>query len=109
MKWRLVSKEIPLRSTSERSKAVLIWCSTSKCIYSAVYNFSTNGWESFGGHGEFYGEITHWHPMPKRPNIQTNAKAIMDEMTDDERLSLMREYCVHCGTKHTPCYCTRND
>lgn len=37
------------------------------------------------------------------------AKAIMDEMTDDERLSLMQEYCVHCGTKHTPCYCMRDD
>ena len=58
-------------------------------------------------------EPTHWMqrpPLPgSEPSQHNQAKAIMDEMTDEERLSLMQEYCVNCGTKHTPCYCTRDD
>lgn len=60
---------------------------------------------------------TEWTPLPTPPGSEhAQAKAIMDEMTDEDRLSLMQEwlslmqeYCVHCGTKHKPCYCTRDD
>ena len=37
----------------------------------------------------------------------------MDKMSDEARLdllhSLMDGYCIHCGSDHLPCYCTRDD
>ena len=38
-------------------------------------------------------------------------KALLDEMTDDQRLALFGQYCVFCGSKDSPipCTCMRDD
>jgi len=34
---------------------------------------------------------------------------LLDKLTDEERLSLFKKYCVFCGTVELPCYCTKDD
>lgn len=108
MKW------MPIESAPKRGVEILAICDNGDChiIYGHYYSGGMmHEWAQFGGDRSF--EPTHWMPLPEppgsEPSLHDQAKSIMDEMTDEERLSLMQEYCVHCGTKHTPCYCTRDD
>lgn len=53
---------------------------------------------------------------PESPDINPLIDALrsrMITMTEEERLnvrrSIMEGYCEQCGSKHLPCYCTRDD
>jgi hypothetical protein len=48
-------------------------------------------------------------PAPAVDDAYASAKAIMDTMTDADRLDLIHEYCQGCGSKETSCCCMRDD
>lgn len=58
-------------------------------------------------------------PIPKFEDVLADCKekeicrslviSMLQKMTDEDRLSVFLEFCVHCGNKHQPCYCTRDD
>lgn len=34
---------------------------------------------------------------------------MLDQMTDEQRLSVFNHYCIGCGGTYKPCYCQRDD
>jgi len=78
------------------------------------------GIESFGGCGEIQ-EITlaitteegtkRQDFVLKKPELRVvkTALELLKEMTDEERLDLFHEFCVHCGGTSKPCTCWRDD
>ena len=45
--WIPVSERLPEASGPYRSKAVLIYCPSNKCIFAACYSFENSAWEYF--------------------------------------------------------------
>lgn len=112
MKW------LPISTAPKDKTQVIVRFVSAEGGVEAKNAWFDGGWDRIcnlrNTHEYFsFGDVTHWMPLPEppgsEPSLHAQAKAIMDEMTDEERLSLMQEYCVYCGTKRTPCYCTRDD
>lgn len=36
-------------------------------------------------------------------------KALVDKLTDEQRVDLFSHYCHHCGTKQLPCHCMNDE
>lgn len=36
-------------------------------------------------------------------------KEYISKLTDDHRMELVSEFCIHCGQKDLPCYCWNDD
>ena len=60
--------ELPDVGHSTRSRAVLIYCPSNQCIFTACYNFENREWEYFArGSVEVNEIVSHWMPLPDPP------------------------------------------
>lgn len=66
--------------------------------------------------GPFFYE--RFEPEPEHPQSWTvdrgdvqpiYLKGMLDVLSDDERIELFSHYCVHCGSKDIPCYCSNDE
>lgn len=54
---------------------------------------------------------------PLSANLRASMLALllddMKNLTDEQRMRVVNlfasEFCIHCGSLHLPCYCTRDD
>jgi hypothetical protein len=42
-------------------------------------------------------------------NAFVYTKILMLNLTDEQRRSIMRDYCIHCGTPNLPCFCLNDE
>jgi len=42
-------------------------------------------------------------------NVQSAAKALVEKLTEEERLDLFAEYCSHCGCDDPTCQCWNDE
>lgn len=60
----------PIETAPRDSKGILGWFPQSRCTFSIVWTSYEDyeGWSSFGGRGDFYGEQpSHWMQVPPPP------------------------------------------
>jgi hypothetical protein len=42
-------------------------------------------------------------------NVESAANRLVDMLTDEERMDLFHNYCVHCGTDNPGCQCWNDE
>jgi hypothetical protein len=66
--WISVDDRFVGRAGRARSKAVLVYCPSNICIFTACFNFEEQKWEHFApGAYDLREKVTHWMPLPEPP------------------------------------------
>ena len=68
-RWIPVSECLPPSSYGlPRSSAVLVYTPTSKCMFTATYDYDRGLWQHFGRSScEICEEVSHWMSLPEPP------------------------------------------